>query len=176
MAYSLVLFLFEKDDNWNNCHYQYVISLTISLFGAEEQKLYSGTWKQVLVSHSKLPLILEAREVVGNQEFLVHPPSHFFKKGFISLCLEKGEGREKERERDIDQLLLKRSPTGDQARKPGMCPDLESSRWPWDNAQPTAPCQSQLLFIKIFIYHPPIFNRPATYQNPALFWIRRICW
>ena len=52
-------------------------------------------------------------------------------KNFIYLFLQRGEGREKERERNIDVQEKHRSvasrlhPTGDQAHKPGMCPDRE---------------------------------------------------
>ena len=44
----------------------------------------------------------------------------------IYLFLERGEGREKERERNIDWLPLACMPlTGDLAPDPGMCPDQE---------------------------------------------------
>ena len=51
---------------------------------------------------------------------------------FLSLTVERGEGREKERERiidvrNIDRLPLAHSPTGDQTHNPGMCPDWESN-------------------------------------------------
>ena len=58
----------------------------------------------------------------------------FFKILFI---LEREEGREKERERNIDvwenhRLAASRTPpTGDLARKPGMCPDWELNWWPF---------------------------------------------
>ena len=45
------------------------------------------------------------------------------------LFLERGEGREKERERNINVWLpLMCPPTGDLARDPGICPDWESNR------------------------------------------------
>ena len=75
-------------------------------------------------------------------------------KDFLHLFLERGEGREKERERNIDVWEKYRSaascmpPTGDLARNPGMCPDWESNQWPFsllDDAQPTEPHQSGLL-------------------------------
>ena len=53
----------------------------------------------------------------------------FFKKiFFIYLFLERGEGREEERERnisvrDVDWLPLSRPPTWDLACNLGMCPD-----------------------------------------------------
>ena len=46
-----------------------------------------------------------------------------FLKDFIYLLLERGEGTEKERERDIHQLSLTHAPTGKWAHNPGMCPD-----------------------------------------------------
>ena len=57
----------------------------------------------------------------------------FFKKDFIYLFLQREEGREKERERNIDvreicQLVASRAPpNGDLAHNPGMCPDWESN-------------------------------------------------
>ena len=44
----------------------------------------------------------------------------FLKKDFF--IIERGEGREKGRERNIDQLLLTCAPAGDQAHNSGMCP------------------------------------------------------
>ena len=47
-----------------------------------------------------------------------------FFKDFIYLFLERGEGWEKERERNINAWTsLVCPPTGDLARNPGMCPD-----------------------------------------------------
>ena len=56
-------------------------------------------------------------------------PNQLFFKDFLSLFLERGEGREKERERNIDvpeKHTLVASPTpstGELAHNPGMCPD-----------------------------------------------------
>ena len=47
-----------------------------------------------------------------------------FKKDFVYLLLERGEGREKERERNISQV-----PLAHPHRNSGMCPDPESN-WP----------------------------------------------
>ena len=53
---------------------------------------------------------------------------------FICLFLERGEGREKERERNINVWLplacppLGAPPTGDPVQNPGMCPDWESNQ------------------------------------------------
>ena len=51
----------------------------------------------------------------------------------IYLFLEREEGREQERQRNIDVQEIYQSvasctpPTGDLARNPGMCPDWESN-------------------------------------------------
>ena len=68
-----------------------------------------------------------------------------FFKTFIYLFLERGEGREKEGERNINvRLPLMRPPTGDLACNPGMCPDWESNWQPFgsqDSTQFTEPHQ-----------------------------------
>ena len=79
----------------------------------------------------------------------------FFKKHFIYLFLERGEGRENERERNIDvwEKLMFAScmpPTGDLACNPSMCPEWELNLWPFvlhDNAQPIEPSQSWQLYV-----------------------------
>ena len=60
------------------------------------------------------------------------------------LFLERGEGREKEKERNIHVRLLtsRTPPTGDLAGNPGMCSDWESNQVPLGSqasAQPTEP-------------------------------------
>ena len=65
----------------------------------------------------------------------------------VYLFLERGDGREKERERNIDLLPLAHTKTRGQAGYPGMCPDRESNRGPftlWDNTGPTKPHLSGL--------------------------------
>ena len=66
-------------------------------------------------------------------------------KDFIYLVLERVEGREKERERNIDGVPLLHPSSGDQTVNPGMCPDQESIRQLLalrNDAQPTEPHQS----------------------------------
>ena len=67
----------------------------------------------------------------------VQPVFCFVLKIFIFSFLERGEGREKEREKNINQL-----PLADLARNPGMCPDWESNQHPFSSqagAQSTEP-------------------------------------
>ena len=58
----------------------------------------------------------------------------FFLKDFIYLLLETGEGREEERERNINVQEIHESvapctsPVGFLARNPGMCHDWESNQ------------------------------------------------
>ena len=61
---------------------------------------------------------------------LIHPRNarlvFFGGVDFIYLFLERGERREKEKERNISVWLrLKMPPTGDQACNTGMCPEWE---------------------------------------------------
>ena len=57
-----------------------------------------------------------------------------FKKIFLRLYLflDRGEGREKERDvQEKHQLVASWAPSGgDLAHNPGMCPDQESNWWP----------------------------------------------
>ena len=75
----------------------------------------------------------------------------YFKKDFIYLFLKRGEGREKERERNINVWLpLERPLTGDLAHNPGMCPDWESIQQPFGlqaGTQSTEPHQPGLIRI-----------------------------
>ena len=54
-----------------------------------------------------------------------------FSKFFVVDFLERGEGREKKRKRNINWLPLACLPTGDLDCTPGMYPDQESSWWPF---------------------------------------------
>ena len=56
-------------------------------------------------------------------------------KDFIYLFLERGEVREKERERNTNVWLPLTCPPGDLARNPGLCPDWESN-WQPSGSQP----------------------------------------
>ena len=75
----------------------------------------------------------------------------FFKKDFlfIYLFIFRVRRREGEREREKHQCVVAscRSPTGDLACNPGMCPDWKSNQWPFasqSGAQPTEPHQPGL--------------------------------
>ena len=74
----------------------------------------------------------------------------FFQKDFIYLVLDKGEGKEKDMERNINVWLpLAHTPSGDLAHNPGMCPDRESNGQPFDSqdgAQSTEPHKPGLYF------------------------------
>ena len=71
----------------------------------------------------------------------------------VYLFLEGGEGRKKERERNINQLPLGTPPTEDLAHNPGMCPDWESNQRSFDSqagTQSTEPHQpGLLLFLRV---------------------------
>ena len=63
--------------------------------------------------------------------------------------LERGKGRETERERNNDWLHLVRAPTEHRTHNPGMWPDWEWNWWPftsWDDAQQTEPPQLGLVW------------------------------
>ena len=56
----------------------------------------------------------------------------FLLRFYLFYFLERGDGREKERQRNINVWLpLTWPPTGDLACNPGMCPDWESNWWPF---------------------------------------------
>ena len=77
-------------------------------------------------------------------------PILFF-KDFIYLFLDRGEGREKERERNINVWLpLAHSAPGNWAHNPGMFPDWESNQQPFGlqaSAHSTGPHQPGLYLI-----------------------------
>ena len=68
--------------------------------------------------------------------FFFHCSSLFFKERFY-LFLERGEGKEKEWERNInvwqmEWVVASHTPqVGDLACNPGVCPEWESNRWPF---------------------------------------------
>ena len=64
-----------------------------------------------------------------------------FCKILIYLFLEKWEGREKDRERNISWLSLAHAPTRERACNPDVCPDGESNHLQ-DDGQPAEPLQS----------------------------------
>ena len=70
------------------------------------------------------PAVLQV-EVKGAE--MVWEPVKAICRALFSLFLERGEGMEKERERNISVWFPPMLPTGDLARNPGMCPDWESN-------------------------------------------------
>ena len=69
-----------------------------------------------------------------------------FLKIFFQLFLETGEGKEKEREKNINVWLPLASPTGDLAHNSGMCPELEWNGRPFGSqasTQSTEPHQPE---------------------------------
>ena len=82
----------------------------------------------------------------------------FFKKDFIYLLLERGGGREKDRERNIDVRELHRSvasctsPTGDLAGNPGMCPDWESNWLPFGSQAGTQSADPHQPGLNLFLF------------------------
>ena len=85
---------------------------------------------------------------------------YIFKKDFIYLLLERREGKEKERERNMDVQEIYRlvasptPPTGDLVCNPGMCPDWESNWWPFSlqaSIQSTEPQQPGLKYFFMLV-------------------------
>ena len=68
--------------------------------------------------------------------------SSFLKKDFISLLLERREGREEERERNTDRLSHS-CPDWNQTHNPGMCLENRTNYPLRDVAQPTEPHRFQ---------------------------------
>ena len=63
---------------------------------------------------------------------MYHYHCPYFFKDFIYLFLDRGEGREIKRERNINVWLpLMHPPTGDLACNPGMCPGWELNQRPF---------------------------------------------
>ena len=72
----------------------------------------------------------------------------------FDLVLERGEGREKERERNISWLPLIHALTGGQTCNPGTCPDWALNQRPFalrEDTQPTEPHWSGLEFFNMGI-------------------------
>ena len=105
-----------------------------------------------------------------------------FFKDFIYLFLEKGEGREKKRERNLSASRM--PPTGDQPHNPGMCPDWDSNQWPFGSQahtqstklhQPGGNSIFYIFFIFLLLYTRPrsisfeLFCCPAPPTPSSLF-------
>ena len=98
--------------------------------------------------------------------------SGFVLKDFIYLLLERGERREKERERNSNVLEIHQSvisctpPAGDLAHNPGMCPDWElnqrlfGSQAGTQSTEPHQPEDFNFFFNSQFSWHT--FYNPIT--------------
>ena len=87
------------------------------------------------------------------KELIITKPLYFL--NFIYLFLERGEGKEKDRERNISEGKTHGSvashtlPTGELAHNPGMCPHWESTQQPFGpqaGTQSTEPHQPGIFF------------------------------
>ena len=97
---------------------------------------------------------------------------NLFIKYFIYLFVERGEGREKERERNINLWLpLLRPLLETWPRNPAMCPDCESNRWPFGSqagTQSNEPHQPGLI-LKRCVFTRVSVSRVAitNYREPG---------
>ena len=127
--------------------YWYVLKLTwpclIYWYGYQRHSLFllQGFWF--------LAFLFESFHLSA---YIIHwfLPLHYsyFKKDFY-LFLERGEGREKEREKHQCVVASHTPPAGGLACNPGMCPDWESNQRPFgsqDGAQFMEPHWSGLFF------------------------------
>ena len=102
------------------------------------------TWRPALFITSPLQPVWGGQRQVYTGNFIL-----FYLSNFLFIFLERGEGREKERKRNIDVwerninwFPLIGTSTGDQTQNPSMCPDWELNLWHfalWDSAPPTEP-------------------------------------
>ena len=74
-----------------------------------------------------------------------------FFKDFVYLFLERGREGETQGEKHQCVVASCVPPTGDQARNPGMYPDWESNRWPFDSQWALTPLSTPARA------HPPNF-------------------
>ena len=76
-------------------------------------------------------------------------------KDFIYLFLDRGEGREKEKERNICVGASHMPPTGDLAHNPGVCPDWESNWRPFGSQAGTQFTESQQPGLQLHFFKKP---------------------
>ena len=100
----------------------------------------------------------------SNQEIILIDFFFFPFLDFVYLLLERGEGKEKERERNIDvqeihQLVASSTPpTGDLAQNPGMCLDWELNQLSFgsqvgaQSIEPHQPGLDSFFFIPKLLY------------------------
>ena len=104
---------------------------------------------------------------------LLHPDWRhyiFFFKVLFTYVLERGAGREKERERNIDRLPSYTPWPEDWNCNPGIYPDHELNQWPlalWNKAQPTEPNWSAWHYIFMVTSLNRAFSpaQPSSYNS-----------
>ena len=117
----------------------FLIYLVVPMLGAYMLTVFMCSWWIIPSSILKCPSLSLFMAFVLKSIFsdIGYPatPAFFscpFAWNIIYLFLDLGEGREKERERNISVwLLLMRPPTADLAGNLDMCPDWESNWWPF---------------------------------------------
>ena len=124
---------------WLFCNYLAVLLNPSPLWPLPCAPLPSGNHQNALCMHDSVSVLLVCLLCF----FILF-------KYFIYLLLDRGEGREKKRERNIDvrekrPLVASHTPpTGDLAHNPGMCPDWDLNWWLFGSragAQSTEPHQ-----------------------------------
>ena len=83
----------------------------------------------------------EKRKIIPEKKYMgnLNHYSFFKKKILLIYFLEKGREGEREGEKRQCVVVSSAPPTGDLARNPGMCPDWESNRRPFDSQAGTQP-------------------------------------
>ena len=127
---------------------------------------YSFWWTVLVISDQPMRLWLPGKFPGPSLPWLFWPrgfSSFCFFKDFIHLSSDRGEGREKERERNINVWLPLMSPRGSGPHNPGVCPDQELNWWPFGlqtSAQSTEPHQLGLNESSYFC-SPQILSLPC---------------
>ena len=104
---------------------------TFAVRGGTGTLLWGPEWQQG-GAHSTRMLLAMLSPNVGPWDLetcFIHPSVYLLIfKSFIYLFSERGEGREKDREKHQYVVASRAPPAGDLACNPGMCPDWELNR------------------------------------------------